>query len=406
MTLTLSSTDLARVEHALATILSPLTYDSPAAWGDAVMTACQPLFGADHMLFGQALSGQFEMQGQGARIDDAIAEYVRDYWQVDPGMTVRRPELGLTIYHRDHVYDRGELPRTTLYHEWCVPHRMLDKIGIAAEGALTGTAAGRGFSPLPPLLHFFRERDGTADEARDRLALLALIKPSLMAALRTLGHFNAQRSQILAHFDTTPLGILALDLDGQALYENPALGTLFTEAHDRKNLCDLAADIARSHRPYVHRVNGFMHRAPRSAGAHTARSAVHRSRKPDASCEPNAPWRLYRTARHTFRLHSSLLGPGLIARADAVIITVERVTPAPLTDETLRTAFRLTPREIDVARCLAQSLATRAISSALGISYNTVRRHTEMVFLKLGVSDRGAAGAALRGEQPVPRAPR
>ncbi|HEX2778174.1 MAG TPA: helix-turn-helix transcriptional regulator [Gemmatimonadaceae bacterium] len=61
--------------------------------------------------------------------------------------------------------------------------------------------------------------------------------------------------------------------------------------------------------------------------------------------------------------------------------------------------LRLTTREADVARLLAQGQSNARIASLLAISPHTARRHTEAVMLKLGVHSRAAVGPALRGER-------
>jgi DNA-binding CsgD family transcriptional regulator len=287
---------------------------------------------------------------------------------------------------------------------------MLDKIGIAADEALAGTpagpTAGGGMDPFPPLLHFYRDRDGTAADASDRLGLLALIKPALFAGLRTIGHFDATRSRLLDHFDGISFGVVITDFAGRSLYENPAIGRLCPEAYDRERLRALSGDIARSLRPCVRRsaeIGTGQHRATRP---HTSRGALTRGRKPDAALEPAAPSRTFCTARGSFRLHSSLLAPGTIHVGEAIMVSVEPLTPTPLSATDLREIYRLTPREIEVAQAIARSLATRTIAAELNIAYATARRHIEMVFLKLGVSTRALASAVLRGEQPPPRATR
>jgi DNA-binding CsgD family transcriptional regulator len=57
----------------------------------------------------------------------------------------------------------------------------------------------------------------------------------------------------------------------------------------------------------------------------------------------------------------------------------------------------LTPREVEVARHIARGLGAKQIAAALGISEHTVRRHTERVYVKLGVHSRAAMVAAGRG---------
>lgn len=65
-------------------------------------------------------------------------------------------------------------------------------------------------------------------------------------------------------------------------------------------------------------------------------------------------------------------------------------------DEQLRARFGLTPRELEVARLLAEGRRNSAIAQALGISPHTARHHTQHVLAKLGAHSRAEAGARLR----------
>ncbi len=58
---------------------------------------------------------------------------------------------------------------------------------------------------------------------------------------------------------------------------------------------------------------------------------------------------------------------------------------------------RLTGRERDVLHALADGLGNREIGEHLGMSYNTVRTHTNEIFRKLGVHTRVDAVRALGG---------
>jgi DNA-binding NarL/FixJ family response regulator len=58
---------------------------------------------------------------------------------------------------------------------------------------------------------------------------------------------------------------------------------------------------------------------------------------------------------------------------------------------------RLSEREQEVLQLLAEGLPSRQLAARLGISAVTVRRHVSAVVGKLGVPDRAAAVAALRG---------
>ncbi|MDN3025313.1 helix-turn-helix transcriptional regulator [Streptomyces sp. S.PB5] len=65
---------------------------------------------------------------------------------------------------------------------------------------------------------------------------------------------------------------------------------------------------------------------------------------------------------------------------------------------------RLTPRELDVMRAVANGLGTEDIAGQFAVSTSTVRKHLENIFRKLGVSSRTAAVARVFPE-PEPIAP-
>jgi DNA-binding NarL/FixJ family response regulator len=69
-------------------------------------------------------------------------------------------------------------------------------------------------------------------------------------------------------------------------------------------------------------------------------------------------------------------------------------THRPLTGPT---GQRLSEREQEVLQLMADGLPTRQLAERLGISGVTVRRHVSALVEKLGVADRAAAVAALRG---------
>lgn len=57
---------------------------------------------------------------------------------------------------------------------------------------------------------------------------------------------------------------------------------------------------------------------------------------------------------------------------------------------------RLTPRQLEVARLLADGLRNGDIAERLGISAHTVRRHMEAILRRLNVTNRSAAAKELR----------
>ncbi|MFD1734285.1 response regulator transcription factor [Deinococcus malanensis] len=55
--------------------------------------------------------------------------------------------------------------------------------------------------------------------------------------------------------------------------------------------------------------------------------------------------------------------------------------------------FRLSPRELEVLRLLAEGRSNREVAQKLTLSEKTVARHVENVFNKLGVHSRASAVA-------------
>jgi DNA-binding CsgD family transcriptional regulator len=62
---------------------------------------------------------------------------------------------------------------------------------------------------------------------------------------------------------------------------------------------------------------------------------------------------------------------------------------------------RLTVREADVARCLAQGVTAKGTATALGISLKTVEAHRSTVFRKLGVGTAAEAAAVVLNDPSI-----
>jgi DNA-binding NarL/FixJ family response regulator len=89
---------------------------------------------------------------------------------------------------------------------------------------------------------------------------------------------------------------------------------------------------------------------------------------------------------------------------EVVEAALRRVALTPVSDDHLRDRFRLTGREIAVARLLELGKSNLELATALSISEHTCRRHTERVLTKLGVRSRAAVAASLRALAEAPRA--
>jgi len=97
-------------------------------------------------------------------------------------------------------------------------------------------------------------------------------------------------------------------------------------------------------------------------------------------------------------LRGSIVGEQLLGAEPAVLVTVTAATAERMTDDTLRTEFGLTAREIEVARLMAEGLSNSEIAARLGVKFFTARNHVERTLAKLGVSSRHRVGPLLRNE--------
>ena len=93
--------------------------------------------------------------------------------------------------------------------------------------------------------------------------------------------------------------------------------------------------------------------------------------------------------------------PELLARLAVLLKRVSRAPAAAapaattvvrLSDEEIRARYGLTPRQLEVARLLAEGLTNGEIAESLGTSYYTARNHAEQVLRRLGVASRAAVG--------------
>jgi DNA-binding response OmpR family regulator len=85
------------------------------------------------------------------------------------------------------------------------------------------------------------------------------------------------------------------------------------------------------------------------------------------------------------------------ATAAAVPADAAPARATALDDDALRERFGLTARQVDVVRLLGEGHTNAEIAERLGVSFYTVRTHTEHILAKLGVSSRAAVGALLYG---------
>lgn len=168
--------------------------------------------------------------------------------------------------------------------------------------------------------------------------------------------------------------ILLADAGGRRVYQTPAL---------RQYLDQLTIDeYRRLHREIEHMV---------------ARLSIQLRPMGRAPCRfPVVLCREVSTASSNYQLRGVLLSPDLVgSEPGGILVELEQTGVRPVRLEDLRTRFRLTGREAEVACLVARGLSDRDVALRLCISLRTVEHHTGHVLQKLGVASRAAVAALL-----------
>lgn len=365
MVLKLSGSDLVLLETALTTALSPLDHERLEDWGAAILATWRPLLTADQAFFGYGLDGTITTVGDGSHTAEAGRAYAEHFWTVDPGVMERRKALGLEVYHRDQIYDRSTFFKVEIGADWCAPNRLFDAMAVSVE-------MGTNF---PADLHFYHDSETGRPFGERGTAILRLLLPAFKAGLETRRRLGQYRAQLEGVFDAAAQGYAVFGMNGEMLHENPSLALLLAHEPERDRLRASMRTLAA----------GF---------ATLARRARGRAGLAVTDLAP-ATFREYQTAAGRYRVRASLLADGLIGREACILVALEPPERRPLSDEDLKSRYRLTQREIQVARLLAEGKATSEVAAALGVSSHTARHHTERVLSKLGVSSRAAVAVRL-----------
>jgi DNA-binding CsgD family transcriptional regulator len=362
VSIALSSADVAQLEAALTTLLSPLGYERLGDWRTASRKAIERLLEADSSGGVLPLVNEPLTECDAHMAPGALA-YETYYHRLDTGLQVTRRERGLEVFGIHDIYDWAAYKKTEIFHDWNRRHRLYDGLAMATDIAEGLPAAS---------LHFYHESEWGIPFGERGLTLLGLLLPAFKAGVRTALQLHGYRAALADALDRSGQGALLCDAAGRVLHATPAL------EHT------LSAD------PEQARVRRAMGRAAALLAARL------RARRAQDSGPPGAPSAEVATGRARYRVHASYAGRSVLGPAAPILVLLERVTPEPWSDAALEARFRLTPREVAVARLLAERRGAREIARELTISVHTARRHTEHVYVKLGVGSRDAVADVLR----------
>jgi DNA-binding CsgD family transcriptional regulator len=356
----LTSAELKQLESAFQALLSPLDYETLDEWRSAVNRRLRILFHAD-VAISAFPPGVVPTAVHSEELSPSqLAAYRFD----DEGLR-RAVRMGLEVANTDQIVagDKDWYDRDPEVNRFYRPNHIENFIGALVWRPEQDQAAG---------IQLHREHFDCEMFAAKGLAVMRLLLPAIKAGTASALDWHRFRQTLGLLLDHLAEGVLICDRDGRAIYRNTALIGLLAEDPERDRLESCL----------------------RRVGARL--SVIGRRRR--STAPHGLGHQELGTGRGRYRLRGTLLGAQWGAR-EAIGVVLERLSPAVPSDDELREQFRLTRREIEVARLLARGLANVELAEILGVSQHTAERHTEHVLLKVGVGSRAAVGAALRGER-------
>ena len=363
----LTSRAQTELQSALAVLLSPLDAVDANAWRGDVARTLTELLGADKASFELEMPNISQMYSENYA-QATLDAYMKYYRDIDIGR-IQREKLGLEIWNRQLLHGRHlpEFYKSEIHTDFLVPIGIRDSMGLTVE--VPGL-------PTPATLFFHKERTGTTQFGVRGLAFLGLLLPAFKAGVRDLVRYSHQRVSLSSHLDSLIEGIRIVDLDGRVIHQNPSFTSVVTgkpvEDKAEEAIDEIVDELSTLTRDRHGNIMAL-------AGAQVRREII--------------------TDTSSYEVRGSFLGRELLGAEVRVAISLQKIaSPAGLTDEALQKRFGLSEREIQVARCLARGESTKEIAMSCGMSPHTARRHTEKIFVKLGVRNRSQIGPKLRGE--------
>lgn len=367
MPITLSAKDTRLLQEALTALLAPLAHGDVNQWREASLKACSALLGTDRGGSVLPFPGVPLIRMSDRSMDVAAADYLGYFWRFDRPLLSRRSELGIDVWYRDMLCDRREHLKSEKFHDWCVPHRLHQPVAMMQDVEA---------SDIPAAFYFYREQERDDSFNERSVELLRLILPSFRAGVAVASRMASMRDALTTILETSSDGVALCSAAGRIVHENPSLAALLARDPESAKVRAMVAMAAR---------------LARASSRPTTRTG------PDPALASSWASRTLRTAIGVYRVSASLARGPVLSGDDDVIVLVEALAPRAISDDLLRTRYRLTYREINVARQLALGASTAGVASQLGISIHTARRHTEQVLTKLGIHRRTQVASVLLG---------
>jgi len=360
----LTTDDVERLHRASALMLRPFNFSGQMEFLLAATRAIRPLLGSHAAICGCLTStGEVRVASEDYSKPD-VDGFAR--WKLaDSGM--ERALAGgheVVSMRRLVAGDWDILEQDPMVNEWYYPHDVHDVIGMLVTWPEDGAYS---------LAEFHHDRFGTRRMGEDGEALLYLLLPSFRAGNRLLYSLGQHRLRLASDLEALGISLCVCSHDGRLSHVAASTLALLDRDPERDIVLKRVGAVAREVAMSVRRPAG---------------------ERPDHLPQSHE---LVETAFARYRLSGALATHEMQFGAADILVTVARLTAVPPSAEQLRTKFGLTQRECEVALRLSRGERNATIASALGVSGHTVRRHTERILAKLGVSNRAEASAKLLG---------
>jgi DNA-binding NarL/FixJ family response regulator len=352
MRLSLAPSELERLTKLVDTLHAPFDFGDVDAWRHAVNHHMRLLLDAHKVVFMMPGSGRAPVYSQ--RLDPgAIRPYAEHYHRFDVAgeVALRRKTLVASLVE---LHGREEYYGSEYYNDFMRVWSCHQSTGMVAP-----------IDVAPGYAYMAVLRDSYGDppfDARAR-ALMRLVLPSFRAGVRTYLRLAADRAMLAAVLDASGRRLLLCDERGEAFQASARLEQTLAADPERPRIERHMRELAR----FVSELRSNGRAAARALGKTGERTVT--------------------TRRGRYRLSASLAG-GAAHSPPGVLVLLEPLFREPMPEAELRERYKLTKREIRVARLIADGEHNEGVARHLGISPHTARRHTEHILEKLGIASR------------------
>ena len=355
MALRLTRKQMDDVRTAIRLLASPMEHASVDGWRSAVNRHLKGLMQADTAGFvlpvkdGPLLYTEDHDPAETAKFGDLLPPDDRN------GVPIWLKAMRVGAMTMESIYD-GDLrvwERSAYYNEFAKPNGAAQTLGICMSlGAAHPTGAAA--------LQLWRNPRNQKRYTDNDITLLNLLYPALQVGVESYVRVGADATEFMRACDMMGTAAIIYDTCGRVMHQTPSCTRLMLSDPE---LATLSAEMQRMSSCLARLCHG-----DREAGVLGATSTRVEKQTSTAS------YLIRASAMRASWMH----GPWLM-------VSLERLTPEPITASDLQRAFGLTAAEARVGELLVQGVKSKQIAGSLRLSWSTVRRHTERIYMKAGV---------------------